>query len=144
MTTVRSIPERHAPVVRWAVAPSAAAGVLCVAVATVISGRAGLYGATAGAVVLLVFLGFGHSTRRMVSVVEPQLQLVIVLLTYGLQVVALLLVYATFQRSDVGTEQVSSAAVGVTIMVCAVVWSAGRVIAAGKERTLLFDEEVRR
>ncbi len=139
MTTVRSNPERHAPVVRWAMVPSVVAGLLCVGAATVVLGQEGLNGALGGALLVVVLLGFGHLTLQMVSVVDPQLQLVIALLTYGLHVIALLAVYAAFQNNLAWTEAISVGAAGVTIMVCAVVWSAGRVVAAAKERTPLFD-----
>jgi len=141
MTTVRSTPERRAPVVRWAIAPSGAAGLICIGAATLVWGRAGLYGALGGMLLVVTFLGLGQLTLQLASVVNPSFQLVIAVLTYGLQVVALLAVYAAFQNSLAWTEAISSAAVGVTIMVCAVVWSAGRVVAATKERAPLFDTE---
>lgn len=144
MTTVRSTPERRAPVVRWAMAPSAAAGLICVGAATFVWGQEGLYGALGGVLLVVMFLGLGQLTLQLASVVNPSFQLVIAVLTYALQVVALLAVYAAFQNSAAWTEAISSAAVGVTIMVCAVVWSAGRVVAASKERAPLFDTEVGR
>lgn len=143
MTTARSAAHRPAPVVRAAVIPSVVAGCVCGGVATGYAGRPGLYGAMMGLVLVLTFLGFGHVTLQTVSVVNPHFQLVIALLTYGLQVVALLAVFAAFQDNPAWTEAISAAAAGVTIMVCAVVWSAGRVIAAGRERRPLFDIEDR-
>lgn len=141
MTTASSAAHRPAPVVRAAVLPSVVAGLVCAGLATILAGRPGLYGALAGALLVAAFLGFGHLTLQLMSVVNPQFQLGIALLTYGLQVVALLAVYAAFSKNPAWTEAVSARAVGVTIMVCAIVWSAGRVIAAGRERRPLFDTE---
>ncbi len=144
MTTACSAGQRPAPILRAAVLPSLVAAAICVVVATILAGRPGLYGAVAGSLLVVTFLGFGHLTLQMVSVVSPQLQLVIALLTYGLQVVALLALYAAFANNADWTGAISAASVGSTIMVCAVVWSAGRVLAASRERRPLFDEGGRR
>jgi len=71
--------------------------------------------------------------------IEPGLFLVVGLLTYVLQVVALLAVFASFRRGQGWTEQVSGRSLGLTVIVCTAIWTVGLVVASHFSRVPLYD-----
>ncbi len=156
MTTAHSPADRQSPtpatggsaprgrtpsgqVVRSAVVPSLAAGLLAVGTAAALAGGAGALGAVVGTACVLTFFGFGHVALTSIRMVSPWLSLVIALMTYALQVLALLAVYALFQSSPGWREAVSSTAVGLTVLACTGVWLAGLLHAARRTRTPIFE-----
>lgn len=139
MTTANPALTRPAPWVRAAVLPSAAAGLLTAGVAAGVSGEPGLWGSLVGLVLVTGFFSLGQLVLSVFRSIEPTLLMVIALTTYGLQVVVLLAVYATFARHPSWDEQVSTQALGTTVLVCTMVWLTGLVWASRKERIPLFE-----
>ncbi len=141
MTTVRSTPERPAPVLRSAVLPSLVVGALCSVVALLVDGDEGFLGAAVGALCVVAFFGFGQLVLQVFRDIAPSLLLVIALMTYLLQVVALVAVYVAIQDNQAWQAAISTTALGVTAIVTTMVWMAGLVHAARRERIPLFETE---
>ncbi len=139
MTTARTTYQRPAPVARFAVGPSLVTGLVCSLVGLVSAGSAGLYGALLGLGCVVAFFGFGHIVLETFRTIAPTFYLVIALLTYVLQVVALLGVFALFATRQKWQDTVSTTGLGLTIIACTMVWMAGLVLAARRERILLFE-----
>jgi ATP synthase protein I len=74
-------------------------GLGAAAVAAVVTGSAGAYGALAGTALVLGVLGFGAVVVNTVAGVMPTASLMVALLTYSLQVVLMGVVFAALSRS---------------------------------------------
>lgn len=97
------------------------------------SGLSALFGlAIAGLTFGAALLLMAAPLRR----AHPQVMFVVALTLYGVQMVALLVVY------DVSRQfaWLDGVAVGVTILVVALVWQVAQMIAWRRARTLVFDE----
>ena len=125
--------------VRAALVPSVCGGTVCGLVFLATDGSAGAAGSVMGAVLVIAFFCLGRLVLEAMRVTDAWVYLVIALLTYGLQVVALLALFAAFQRNPSWETSVSPTALGVTVIVCTVVWTTGLVIASRRERTPLYD-----
>jgi len=139
MTTAGTSDSPLAPLVRLALVPSVVAGLACAAVGAGTAGSEAMWGAVLGTLLATGFFWFGqvvlHSLRR----ITPGLYLVVGLLTYTLQVVALLAVFASFRRGEGWAEYVSGTALGVTVIVCTAIWTVGLVVASRFSREPLYD-----
>ena len=69
------------------------------------------------------------------------LLIAIALMTYALQVVVLIGLYAVFANSGVSEDQFSTKAFGVAVLASTVVWIVGVIRAAKRERIPLYDLE---
>jgi len=142
MTTARSTgtsADRQSLVMRSAVAPGLVAAMGCTIIALAVAGTPGLFGALVGAACVLGFFGFGQLVLEVFRSITPSMLLVIALMTYLLQVVALLAVYALFQDNPKWQQSISTTSLAVTAMVCTMIWMAGLVHAARRERIPLFE-----
>ena len=138
--TTAGTPERPlAPLWRVALVPSVVAGLACAAVGAGTVGSAAMWGALLGTVIVTGFFWFGQVVLYALRSIEPGLFLVVGLLTYVLQVVALLAVFASFRRGQGWTEQVSGRSLGVTVIVCTAIWTVGLVVASHFSRVPLYD-----
>lgn len=135
MTTARDA-TRSASQVLGAVLASLVAGLVCAVVATTATGTSGLYGALIGAGLVIVFFGLGHLVLTGLRSVEPATFFLIAMLTYVLQVMCLLAVFGSFAS---WSASVSDTALGLTIVVCTLVWTAALVVTSRRQRTPLFD-----
>ncbi|MBA2444367.1 MAG: hypothetical protein H0V49_03430 [Nocardioidaceae bacterium] len=104
-----------------------------------LDGVAGVAGAALGMSLVIGFFGLGRFVLELMRVTEASIYLIIALLTYGLQVVALLALFAGFQRNPSWGTRISTTALGVTVIVCTLVWTTGLVVAARRERTPLYE-----
>ena len=139
MTTARSAAPRRAPWVRAAVLPSLVVGLLATAVSAAADGSAGAWGALLGLVLVTGFFVLGQVVLSVLRSIEPVMLLLVALMTYGLQIVVLLAVYASFQRHPSWGDAVSTQALGITVLACTAVWLVGIVWASRRERILLFE-----
>lgn len=141
MTTARNAPVASPLMlfVRAALIPSVFAGLLCGAVFLAVDGSAGLAGSALGAGLVIAFFCLGRVVLEVMRVTEAVVFLVLALLTYSLQVVALLALFAAFERNPSWGTAVSTTALGVTVIVCTVVWTTGLVLASRRDRTPLYD-----
>lgn len=136
MTTAHDAHLR--PVVRYVVGAWSGAALVSAVVATALAGGRGLAGALLGAGLVLTFFLLGHLVLTLLRDIEPSLYLVIALLTYVLQVVALLAVFGSFSA---WSDSVSAPALGLTIVACTIAWTTAMVAASRRQRIPLFDLE---
>lgn len=139
MTTASTTHRPIALLVRMAVVPSVVAGLLCAAVAAGVAGSDAMWGALLGTLLVTGFFWFGQVVLHTLRTIAPGLFLVVGLLTYTLQVVALLAVFASFRRGEGWAEHVSGTALGVTVIVCTAIWTVGLVVASHFSRVPLYD-----
>ncbi len=139
-TTVRNATERTAPTVWAALVPSLIIGSACVSVGLVAAGTAGGWGAGIGAMLVVGFFWLGQAALNVVRFFAPGLFLVFALLTYLLQVVLLLAVFASFQRNPGWSDRISPTALGLTVIACTVAWTVGLIVADRQQRTPLYDD----
>ena len=69
------------------------------------------------------------------------LLLAVALMTYALQVVVLLAVYAVFANSGISEDDFSTKAFGVAVLASTAVWMVGLIRVAKRERIPLYDLE---
>ena len=124
---------------RAVVLPSVAVGLVCALVGLLVDGSAGVYGALLGTGLVVGFFALGRAALTLVRTVAPEMFLVVGLLTYLLQVVVLLAVFAGFRSNADLRAAVSTTALGLTVIACTLVWTTGLVVAARRERTPLYD-----
>ena len=141
MTTETRASTPLVPLVRAAVLPGLAVGVVVAVAATVIWGLAGLWGALAGALLVTAFFGSGQLILRAFKNIEPVLLMALALMTYALQVVVLIALYAVFANSDVSEDQFSTKAFGLAVLASTVVWIVALIRVAKRERIPLYDLE---
>lgn len=141
MTTEATASTPLVPLVRAAVLPGLIAGGVVTIGALFAAGTAGLWGALAGTVLVTLFFAAGQVVLRAFKDIEPVLLMAIALLTYAVQVVVLLAVYAVFANSGVSDDEFSTKTFGIAVLVSTAVWMAALVRAARHERIPLYDLE---
>ena len=139
MTTALIATTRRTPLVRTALVPCLVVGTAAAMVAWTTTGSAGLLGAAVGTVLVVGFFGLGQLILTVCRDVSPPLLFVVALMSYLLQVVALLAVFAAFQRHPEWSDHASPRVVGLTLLACTLVWTSGLVLAARQERIPLYD-----
>lgn len=117
------------------------AGAVCTAMAAALVGASGAWGAIVGAVLVVGFLGLGQVVLTVARDVPPALLLLVAVLTYTLQAVALLAVYAAFARRPAWSEAISTDALGLTALVCTLTWTTTLVLVVRDSRMPLYDTE---
>ena len=139
MTTAGTPVRPLAPLLRAAVLPSLVVGTACAVAGAATAGADALAGALLGTALVVGFFWAGQATLEAVRSVGPALFLVVALLTYTLQVVVLLAVFASFRRNETWSEHVSTTALGITVIVCTGVWSVGVIVASRQQRVPIYD-----
>ena len=132
-------PGRAWRAVRSGFGASLLTGIASTLVALTIAGTPGAWGAALGASLVVGFFAVGAAVLTVFRDVPPAALLVIALLTYALQAVALLAVYAAFVRHPAWAEAVSTRALGLTTLACTLAHSAGLIAALRTSRTPVFD-----
>jgi ATP synthase protein I len=127
--------------VRVAFGYTLAAGALTVATAALTAGSAATLGALIGCLLVLGFFGLGGTVVNLVASVSPTASLLVALLTYTLEVVALGAVLVALRRSGALAETVDAAWVGLVVIGATLVWLVAQIIAEVRSRQPLYDEE---
>lgn len=140
MTTAWHNDRPASTLLRFAVVPAAVVALVCVIVSALVAGAPGLAGSLAGAGLVLAFFLVGLVALNVVRQANPSLLMLVGLLTYGVQVVGLLAVFAAVRGDEDIEETMSTSTLGVTVIVCTLAFSIGQVVAARKQRTPLYDE----
>jgi ATP synthase protein I len=139
MTTARTRPATPGGQVRVAFGCAVVAGLLAVALAAVTSGSAAAAGALLGTLLVLFFFGFGSLVVNAVASVSPTASLLVALLTYTLEVVALGAVFVALGRSGALGDSVDGGWIGVVVIALTLVWLAAQTFAALRSRQPLYD-----
>ena len=127
------------PEIRLAGGVTLVTGVLGVLVAALVSGAPGASGAAIGAGMVLVFFGFGAMTVSAVAAVSPAASLLVALLTYVLQVLAVGVVFVALRNSGAMGSTVDPGWVAGGLIAATVCWLATQVVAATRSRQPLYD-----
>jgi ATP synthase protein I len=127
------------PLLGGAVAGTAAVTGL-VALGALVDGSSGALGALVGGGLTLVVFLLGVAVVTAVARALPAASLMVALLTYTLQLLALALVVGTLERSGLAGDELSRGwfAAGVITVTC--LWLAGQLAAATRQRIPAFAE----
>ena len=142
-TGTRTSPVRGAPELRVAAGATCALALVAVLVAVVVSGTAGAAGAAIGTGTVLVFYGFGALTVNAVASVSPGASLLVALLTYTLQVVAVGMVFLALDVSGAVGSSVDRTWVAVGVVAATIGWLAAHIFVATRSRQPIYDLPVR-
>jgi len=138
MTTESRATTPLAPMARAVALPSLAVGLVVAVIAFAVEGSGAFWSAVAGSVLASAFFATGQVVLHVLRSVPPATLLLVALLTYALQVVVLLAVYATFVRDADPDSGFSATAVGVSIIASTAVWIIGLIRVAKRERIPLY------
>ena len=118
-----------------------AVGLVAVSTAALTVGSAAAFGALVGFVLVLGFFGVGASVVNAIASVSPTASLLVALLTYALEVVALGAIFVVLRRSGALAETVDRAWVGGVVIAATLVWLVSQIIAETRSRQPIYDEE---
>jgi len=141
MTTARTRPATPGGQARFAFACTALATLVAVTLGAAASGSAAAVGALIGAALVLFFFGFGAFVVNAVASVSPTASLLVALLTYLLEVVAMGAVFVALGRSRGLDGPVDGSWIGVVVIVLTLVWLVAQTFAALRSRQPLYDPE---
>jgi ATP synthase protein I len=127
--------------VRLAFTCTVAAGLLAVALGASTAGSPAATGALVGSLLVLVFFGLGALVVNAVASVSPTASLLVALLTYALEVLALGAVFVALRRSGALAGAVDGDWVGMVVIVATLVWLVAQTFAAVRSRQPIYDEE---
>ena len=128
---------KYAIIVRRAGALTAAAAAVMVAVSAALAGVKGLYGALIGVALVTVFFGISVLVVGRAARVSPQAMMVAAMITYVVKIVALAIVVSTLH----GMSAFSDRSLGLTALVCILVWCAAQAVTAIKIKMLYVEPE---
>ena len=107
--------------------------------AGLIGGRPGLLGVVAGAGLALVVLATGLVVVDLVATVLPTASMLVALLTYTLEVVALGALLLAFSRADGLAETLAPRWLGAGLVAVALAWTVALVVHATRARVPVYD-----
>ncbi|MGV9566667.1 hypothetical protein [Streptomyces sp. NPDC003480] len=118
-------------------APTAAAGVVAVAVSAAVAGGKGALGAAVGTVLALVFMGVGLYVLQWTAKTLPQLFQAMGLMLYVAQLLLLLIFVALFK----GTSLFDPKTFAIALVIATVVWMAAQARAHMKAKIFYIDPD---
>ena len=117
--------------------PTAAAGVIAVAVSAAVAGGKGALGAVVGTVLAILFMGLGLYVLQWTAKTLPQLFQAMGLLLYVAQLLLLLIFVAVFKD----TSLFNAKTFAVSLVVATVVWMAAQARAHMKAKIFYIDPD---
>ncbi len=114
-------------------------GLLVTLLGGLTSGSAAAYGALVGAGIVVAVFGFGTFTVNAVATVMPHAALMVALLTYTLQVVAMALVFAALSGSGLLDETISRSWLGGTVIAGTLMWMTVQVVLSTSRSIPIYD-----
>jgi ATP synthase protein I len=128
---------KYAIIIRRAGALTAAVAAVMIAVSAALAGTKGLFGALIGVAIVTVFFGLSVLVVGRAARVSPQAMMVAAMITYLVKIVALAIVVSMLH----GMTAFSDRALGVTAIVCILVWCAAQAVTAIKVKMLYVEPE---
>jgi len=128
---------KYATIVRRAGALTAAAAAIMVAVSAAVVGVKGLIGALIGVAVVTVFFGISVVVVGRAARISPPAMMLAAIITYLVKIVALAVLVSALN----GTTAFSTRDLGLTAIVCILVWSAAQVVTTVKLKMLYVEPE---
>jgi ATP synthase protein I len=127
-----------APLLRPALA-AAISGAAAVVAGAVLSGSPGALGALVGALLVLAVLGLGSMSVNVVAGLLPSAALLVALLTYTLQVLAMALAFVALTRSGLLGDQLSREWLAGAVVAGVLAWLTLHVATAMTARIPAYD-----
>ncbi len=128
---------KYATIVRRAGALTAVAAAVMVALSAAMVGVKGLIGALVGVAIVTVFFGISVLVVGWAARISPPAMMVAAMITYLVKIVALAVIVSSMN----GTTAFSTRTLGLTAIVCILVWSAAQVITTLKLKMLYVEPE---
>ena len=128
---------KYATIVRRAGALTAVAAAVMVALSAAVVGVKGLIGALVGVAIVTVFFGISVLVVGRAARVSPAAMMVAAMITYLVKIVALAVIVSTMN----GTTAFSTRTLGLTAIVCILVWSAAQVVTTLKLKMLYVEPD---
>jgi ATP synthase protein I len=128
---------KYAIIIRRAGALTAVAAAVMVAVSAALVGVKGLYGALIGVALVTVFFGLSVLVVGRAARISPQAMMVAAMVTYVVKIVVLAIVVSMLH----GMTAFSDRSLGVTAIVCILVWCAAQAVVAIKVKMLYVEPE---
>jgi ATP synthase protein I len=128
---------KYAIIIRRAGALTAVAAAVMVAVSAALVGVKGLYGALIGVALVTVFFGLSVLVVGRAARISPQAMMVAAMVTYVVKIVALAVVVSMLH----GMTAFSDRSLGLTAIVCILVWCAAQAVIAIKIKMLYVEPE---
>jgi ATP synthase protein I len=138
MTTAQPTPRRGRSVL-GPLSVTTALGLLLVVLAAVATGAAGALGAVIGIVLVVAVFAFGAVVVGIVALVSPGASLLVALLTYTLQVVAVGLVYVGLSSGGALEGPVDPRWLSAGVIVATLAWTTTQVLVITRSRQLIYD-----
>ncbi|MGH3186563.1 MAG: hypothetical protein ACRDPY_28095 [Streptosporangiaceae bacterium] len=127
----------YATVVRRAAVPTGLAAVIMVALSAGLVGTKGLVGALIGVALVMVFFGISIVVVGRAARISQPAMMIAALASFLVKIVALAVVVSSLR----GTTAFSTRALGLTAIVCVLVWGAAQVVAAMRVKMLYVEPE---
>jgi ATP synthase protein I len=128
---------KYATIVRRAGALTAVAAAVMVALSAAVVGVKGLIGALVGVAIVTVFFGISVLVVGRAARVSPAAMMVAAMITYLVKIVALAVIVSSMN----GTTAFSTRDLGLTAIVCILVWSAAQVVTTLKLKMLYVEPD---
>jgi ATP synthase protein I len=141
MMTTESPFRGLSPLVAAALVTVLLGGVLAT-VGALVDGSAAAYGALTGTAIAVGIFGLGTFAVDAVAKVMPVASLLIAMMTYGVQVLLLALVFVAFNQSGLLDSELDRAWLGGAIILGALAWSFTQIRATATARIPVYDTPV--
>ena len=102
--------------------------------------RAAVVGAATGGVVTLSVFALGIAVVGLVARLMPAASLLVALMTYTLQLLALALVVTVLERSGLAGAELSRGWFAAAVVVVTILWLVGQLVAATRQRIPVYDD----
>lgn len=122
-----------------AVGATAVAGLVTAGVAAVVGGSDAAWGALVGTALVVAVFGFGTFTVNAVAALLPAASLLVAVLTYTLQVVAMALVFVALSNSGLLDGTIDRNWLGGTVIGGTLVWLVVQVMLSTSRRIPIYD-----
>ncbi|MER7668699.1 hypothetical protein ACFVXG_19335 [Kitasatospora sp. NPDC058162] len=129
------MPSPDARVLRGAAIPTAAAGIIAMAISFAVAGGKGLLGALFGALLVLAFFSSGQVALDRLTRSNPQIMMAAALLVYTTQILLVGIVLAVFKNTELFNRQ----AFAFTLIGCVLIFTGFQVRGALKAKTFYVD-----
>ncbi|TNC42876.1 hypothetical protein [Mumia zhuanghuii] len=139
MTTTQRSDRPAARLPRVLAGVALGTGLVCVGVASLVSGSPGALGAAIGAVVVIAFFGVTAAVLGPLTRMATGSAMLVALMLYGTKVLVLLAAAVALSRSGLLGDGIDARALGVTIIVCTLVVTVLEVVSATTRRQPLYD-----
>ena len=118
---------------------SAALGVAAAVTGALVAGAPAAYGAAVGILIVVGVFGFGSFVVNTVAALMPTAALLVAMLTYTLQVVAMGLVFVALSRSGLLDAALDREWLAGTVIAGTLVWVVSQIVVTMRVRIPIYD-----